>query len=570
MNAIRHAILVGFLSAMMAFPPSAIMAQPPATPAAESTIVGLPYVPDNAAVIAQLQVERLANSPVLWAYPTEVIEAFGKKYLGFNPMKVTGITYVMLPPEEGSKEFGMYGVVHTSETLTQETFFAGIAPLVESVKSSQEAQETFPGLKGKIFAIDGFPGETCAAHLLDEHTFLIGSETIVAELAKAGPQQQLTHPAQLLVDNSKGADFSAVMNNRVLLDSPTPLPADEQFLPVFEKVQMVRESTDSISVRVNLIESASAVLKLDAIDEDAAQRLEEFINASLDSLKARASFDAERDLQSDNPLEVAMGKYQLRSTTQLFDSLKPERKGKSLVLKYEQDPGSVAGANVAILAVMVALLLPAIQQAREAARRARATNNLRELGLGMHFFHDTMHRFPAQASTDSKGKKLLSWRVHLLPYLDQNDLYERFHLDEPWDSEHNKKLIQLMPDVYRSQDSVAPEFHTTYLVPVGKYMVFEEPNAPNQKTGRSFADILDGTSNTAMIVNVNDDASVIWTKPEDLEVDLENVSKHLPKSQQQDTYILCCDARIRVVPPTAPDELLRLLFLRNDGKPIPR
>src|SRR5205823_10918869 len=61
-----------------------------------------------------------------------------------------------------------------------------------------------------------------------------------------------------------------------------------------------------------------------------------------------------------------------------------------------------------------------------------------------------------------QGKPLLSWRVHLLPFLEQDNLYKQFHLDEPWDSEHNKKLIARMPPVYRSSDKVAADGRTTF------------------------------------------------------------------------------------------------------------
>ena len=106
---------------------------------------------------------------------------------------------------------------------------------------------------------------------------------------------------------------------------------------------------------------------------------------------------------------------------------------------------------IAIIAVLIALLLPAVQQAREAARRSQCLNNLKQLGLALHNYHDTFNAFPARANYDESGNSLLSWRVHLLPYLEQNELYEQFHLDEPWDSEHNLTLVQMMPEVYQSK-----------------------------------------------------------------------------------------------------------------------
>ena len=71
----------------------------------------------------------------------------------------------------------------------------------------------------------------------------------------------------------------------------------------------------------------------------------------------------------------------------------------------------------------------------------QAVNNLRQIGLGMHNYHATYNRFPGPAITNDKGDRLLSWRVAILPFIEQQALYEQFHLDEPWDSDHNIKLL---------------------------------------------------------------------------------------------------------------------------------
>ena len=98
--------------------------------------------------------------------------------------------------------------------------------------------------------------------------------------------------------------------------------------------------------------------------------------------------------------------------------------------------------------VLVALLLPAVQSAREAARRAQCVNNLKQIGLAMHNYHDANGHFP-RAVVGKDGKRLLSWRVAILPYIEQQGLYNKFKLDEPWDSPHNKALINEMPTTLR-------------------------------------------------------------------------------------------------------------------------
>ena len=75
----------------------------------------------------------------------------------------------------------------------------------------------------------------------------------------------------------------------------------------------------------------------------------------------------------------------------------------------------------------------------------------------MHNYHDTYGTFPPAATTDGADKPLLSWRVAILPFLEQQPLYEQFHLDEPWDSPHNKTLIEQMPQVYAIPGSPTKE-----------------------------------------------------------------------------------------------------------------
>ena len=125
--------------------------------------------------------------------------------------------------------------------------------------------------------------------------------------------------------------------------------------------------------------------------------------------------------------------------------------------------GCVAVICLIMIPLLIALLLPAVQTAREASRRMESLNNLKEIGLANFTFESTHNRLAASYNTDKNGRPLLSWRVHMLPYMEYGNLYDRFRLDEPWDSPHNQALIPLMPDVYRSPFSLAPEGQTTYL-----------------------------------------------------------------------------------------------------------
>lgn len=149
-------------------------------------------------------------------------------------------------------------------------------------------------------------------------------------------------------------------------------------------------------------------------------------------------------------------------------------------------------------------------EARLAGRRARSINNLKQIGLALHNYHDTYTHFPAPALYDKSGKPLLSWRVMLLPYFEQDQLYKRFKLDEPWDSPNNKALVAEIPGVYSTAegDAAREKGLTHYQAVVGQGAAFER-----QKTLR-LPDFTDGLSNTILVVEAG--TPVPWTKPEDL------------------------------------------------------
>src|SRR5262249_22084521 len=97
--------------------------------------------------------------------------------------------------------------------------------------------------------------------------------------------------------------------------------------------------------------------------------------------------------------------------------------------------------------VAIAMLVPAAHSSRVAARRAPSVNNLKQIGLALHNFHNVTSHFPADVR-GKDGKPLLSWRVQTLQFLDQGPLFNEFKLDEPWDGPHNKALLDRMPAAY--------------------------------------------------------------------------------------------------------------------------
>ncbi len=161
--------------------------------------------------------------------------------------------------------------------------------------------------------------------------------------------------------------------------------------------------------------------------------------------------------------------------------------------------------------ILIALLLPAVQAAREAARRTECSNNLKQIGLAMLNYHDVYKTLPPAYIPDENGKPMHSWRVLILPFLEEQMLYDQYDFDEPWDSPQNLAVAQRMPSAYGCPSDPNGNSTTTgYMVISGPGMAFDGGQA------FSMREFTDGTSNTMLVVEVRSGA-VQWTDPTDLD-----------------------------------------------------
>jgi hypothetical protein len=238
------------------------------------------------------------------------------------------------------------------------------------------------------------------------------------------------------------------------------------------------------------------------------------------------------------------------------------------IVTHQTLPGSAVGVSAPL---SVGLLVPATLNAQRAARRAQASNNLKQIGLSLHNYHDAFKAFPAAYSVDASGKPLLSWRVHVLPLLEQYDLYQQFHLDEPWDSEHNKQLIPRMPAVFRSPNSKAEPGKTVY-VGIRHEDGLLAPPAESQKgqsgppKGTRFFQVTDGLSKTLLAVEASDESAVIWTKPDDLVPDKDGPLKGIIGLRPGGFNALFGDGYVRFISANADRAALRAAMTKSGGE----
>ncbi len=167
---------------------------------------------------------------------------------------------------------------------------------------------------------------------------------------------------------------------------------------------------------------------------------------------------------------------------------------------------------VCVLPIALALILPAVQASRESARQMSCGNNMREIAMAMKSYEAQHGHLPPAYVTDEDGNLMHSWRVLLLPHLDQQDLYDAYNLDEPWNSPANRRLADRMPEVYTCPSSVfgAEEGYTSYAVVVGPETLFDGGE------GVSLDDVPDGMSNTILLVEA-EEKWIEWMDPSDID-----------------------------------------------------
>jgi hypothetical protein len=205
-----------------------------------------------------------------------------------------------------------------------------------------------------------------------------------------------------------------------------------------------------------------------------------------------------------------------------------------------------------------------LEQQLASANRELARRNLRFLTVAMHAYSDAdkEQRLPPGALCDIQGRPLLSWRVALLPYLglEGKALYQRFHLDEPWDSPHNRTLLSAIPDVYTPANGTLPQRHLTYYrVFTGTETPFQGPLGPRMPSSFS-----DGTSNTFLVVEAGE--PVPWTKPDELPYAGNRPLPKLGGLLPDGFHASLADGRVVFVPRETDEAIIRAYVTPNGGE----
>jgi hypothetical protein len=488
----------------------------------------LKRIPADAVALLTIRPSVILHDEAMKLLPLEVMTAAGKEQFGIDPLKVERVDIIVgLPGPDGPQ-------------------FAALLTFGEDMSVEQLIPQAFsrllPGAGEMVF------------YFSDARHLLFGPQAYAERLIKT--ELADGHLRQLVGKLGEPGQFSAVVAlepMHELLAGLSQMPLIPG--PIAPQVANLADKLTMVAIRIDIGSRPMTAVALEAADPSDLEAVEASWKKIVRFGIATAREQYERDLRSDNtPVALAMQAYVQRIAAEIDRQLTLHRNGNRLVMRVDVNQPQMAQTGV-----LVGLLLPALQAARDAARRAQSANHLRQIVIAAHNYLDAFKRFPGGGRPDPQGKSQLSWRVQLLPFIEQKQLYDEFHHDEPWDSEHNLKLLKRMPDTYRHPQSLAGPGMTVYQMSVGKNLAGED--------GRSvkIAEMTDGTSGTIFFVETTDEAAVPWTKPEDINP-LESPEK-LRKTRGL-LQVAFADGSIQNLQADMPPERLKALLTRNQGEMV--
>jgi hypothetical protein len=242
----------------------------------------------------------------------------------------------------------------------------------------------------------------------------------------------------------------------------------------------------------------------------------------------------------------------------LLNSVKPKVVGDQIKVTFAAEKETRA-QGLGLLGSVAASM-------RARAQRQTNMNRMKQMVLALHNYHDVYRMFPPREKyRNEQGKHQLSWRVHILPFVEQTELYKKFKLDEPWDSPHNKPLLQQMPEIFSSKSpgpagaAALKPGHTTFVAPQGEDTVL----GGDEKS--RIQDCRDGTSNTIVLVHVKPELAVPWTAPDDYAFASDDPAAGLRTGSDGRWLAAFADGSVRTLPDNIKPETILRLFQKSDG-----
>ncbi len=401
-----------------------------------------------------------------------------------------------------------------------------------------------------------YEGGGLGLHVLNDHTFVMGSEEEVKDfIDRSAKKADGSVPEAWRLASEKHHVFVGVNPSKVAKAAGLPVP------PAFQPLLQ----SQSAALTFDFGTEISAKMHLTFPRGDQAREGEKAIKAGLDLAQTVLINFLDKELDPEGEAE----------TPYVYNMLKKLPTALKLVSVRARETSVDASLQVKLDAVTAGGILAELSRVNETYTTATigavngqkskdpTQSNLQQLAQAMLKYHKDHGHLPANAIYSKKGEPLLSWRVELLPYLERDEMYKRFKLDEPWDSPNNIKLIDKMPEVFNDWGASRVNKHkaTRFRVFSGKGTAFEGTQ------GLRLGDFTDGTPTTFLIVVAR--RPVPWSKPDLL--------PYLPNRplcglgspiNEEGFYAACADGKIHFIKDKKDEKTIRALITRNGGEKV--
>jgi prepilin-type processing-associated H-X9-DG protein len=225
------------------------------------------------------------------------------------------------------------------------------------------------------------------------------------------------------------------------------------------------------------------------------------------------------------------------------------------------------GIGTCVIGLMFCCMCPMAPPSYEPSKRGMCSNNLKQVGVALLNYQDINKTFPDRMTLAADGSPGLSWRVSILPFLEQQLLYKKFRLDQPWDSPHNIQFANARPQFYACPSAKRRlKSESDYYAIGGPDSCLPDGNA------LSLQEIMDGdgTSNTVMIVESHT-FNATWSEPRDIDPATTSWKINAPNApssgHNSGAMVLFADGSTRFVTAETDPEVVKQLANRHDGLP---
>ncbi len=399
--------------------------------------------------------------------------------------------------------------------------FADASAADEMIKELEDDSETLTKDGVSYIRPPGNEPENLLAHRFDLTTVEFGTNNYLfredRKVFSNGLQQAWNkvpdHAFRMAMDLDGRRDF---IDQAVAMAKQQAPPMMGGFIDLINKASDLRISMDLDGDHLLLFSAAG-------VDESNAEELRK----GLDGVMGLAKMSAQQMM----PMIAGQDPESAKVVGKLVESLAATRDG----LEVHIGVPKPAGFDEAVLRLA--------EQAKKSAAQTNEMNRVRQYVLSVHNYHDANRKFPV-ADEDDK----LSWRVRVLPFMEENELYDEFNLDEAWDSETNKPLASRMPEIYGADGSTTDAC----------WIKVENPP-------ESFRDVRDGTSNTILILQ--NPEGVPWTQPKDLTIE---EAIEIVQGLEDGRKLIAgfYDGSVRVIDKSIDEQTLRNLLDPNDGNVV--